>query len=211
MKTLILNSIKIKKTQIKFYIAFLVFVILIKNLGIYTDVISFLGYESVSFALMAIVVFHFALFMISDQSLMIDDIKPYLLTLPISRKDLVNEKFLEVFLVSIIDLSLVVYLMHDVSIRDISIGEGLLFIFSFMAYYLLLIPANIKFRGGIVHNIILFGPAFLPMLDKIGVDPMEKVDKFYENTNPIIPFGMILIFIIIIYTISLKLVEEKDF
>ncbi|MBU5669695.1 hypothetical protein KQI68_07595 [Peptoniphilus sp. MSJ-1] len=212
MKTLLLNSYKIKKKQIIYYFIFIALLILIKTLGMNIDSLNILAGENFSVVFVTITLLHFALFLIADNNLIVDNSNSYLLMLKNSRRDLLNWKFIETFIIFVINILTIFYLMHDINIHGLNKSLGLLIILTFMSYYLILIPLSMKFaKDSAVPTLITFAPALIPWMDKIGLDPVSKVIEFYENTNKIIPFALLILYLILIYVISLGIINNKDF
>lgn len=212
MKVLFLNSYKIKKKQLIYYGIFIALLFLIKTLGMNINSLNFLAGEIFSIIFTTIIVMQFALFLIADNNLIVDNSNAYMLMLKNSRRDLLNLKFIETFIIFAIDILTIYYLMHDINFEEFDKTLGLFFILSLMAYYLILIPVNLKFKkDSPVAALITFSPALLPWIDKIGLDPVDHLIKYYENTNAAILYGFIIIYVILIYLISMRIIKNKDF
>lgn len=212
MKVLLFNNFKIRKKFILVYFIFIGMIFTLKSLGLFTQEFSFFSKKAFCVLFMVLLLIHYILYIISSEGMIIDESKPYLLSLGVERKDIVNEKFLKILIVFIIDTLLVAYLMKNIKIENMEFKPGFFIVLFVMAYYLMAIPIYLHFgQTSGVGTMFTASPAFIPLADKLGKNPAGLFVGIIKSTSSY-TLGLILIsFILIIYIISRFVGERKDF
>lgn len=212
MKLLLLNDFKIRKKFIIAYFIFIAMIFSLKTIGLKSVEFSF--YSDRAFTLLFIIslLIHYVLYIISSEGMIIDKSKPYLLTLGSTRADLINVKFIKILMIFIIDSILIYYIMQDVEINGIEFNLGFFIMLFVMAYYLISIPIYLYFgHTSGIGTIFTSSPALLPILDKFGKNPVGFFIGIINRSSKLVLSLSLIIFIIIIYTVSRIIVEKKDF
>lgn len=212
MKLLLLNDFKIRKKFIIAYFIFIAMIFSLKTIGLKSVEFSF--YSDRAFTLFFIIslLIHYVLYIISSEGMIIDKSKPYLLTLGSTRADLINVKFIKILMIFIIDSILIYYIMQDVEINGIEFNLGFFIMLFVMAYYLISIPIYLYFgHTSGIGTIFTSSPALLPILDKFGKNPAGFFIGIINRSSNLVLSLSLIIFIIIIYTVSRIIVEKKDF
>lgn len=212
MKLLLLNDFKIRKKFIIAYFIFIAIIFALKTLGLFSEEFSFFADKAFALLFMSALLVHYVLYIISSEGMIVDKSKPYLLTLGARRADLINVKFLKILMIFIIDSILISYIMREVEINGVDFRLGFFFVLFLMAYYLISIPIYLHFgQTSGMGTMFTSSPAFLPILDKFGMDPAGffiGMIKGRSNSQLILS---LIIFIIIIYAVSRIIGEKKDF
>lgn len=212
MKLLLKNDFKIRKKFIIAYFIFIAMIFSLKTIGLKSVEFSF--YSDRAFTLLFIIslLIHYVLYIISSEGMIIDKSKPYLLTLGSTRADLINVKFIKILMIFIIDSILIYYIMQDVEINGIEFNLGFFIMLFVMAYYLISIPIYLYFgHTSGIGTIFTSSPALLPILDKFGKNPAVFFIGIINRSSKLVLSLSLIIFIIIIYTVSRIIVEKKDF
>ena len=212
MKILLKNDFKIRKKFIIAYFIYIAMIFSLKTIGLKSVEFSFFSDRAFTLLFIISLLIHYVLYIISSEGMIIDKSKPYLLTLGSTRADLINVKFLKVFMIFIVDSILTFYIMQEVEINGIDFNIGFFFVLFLMAYYLISIPIYLYFgKTSGMGTIFTSSPALLPILDKFGMNPagfFMGMIKGRSNSQLIIS---LIIFIIIIYAVSRIIGEKKDF
>lgn len=211
MKALMINSFKKEKKKIIAYIFLVIFIITFKTIGKNIPEFSIFAGEAFSILFVFCILISYALGLIATDRLMIDKKMSYLLTLKASRKDLVNEKFLSVLTNLIINFVTIVYVLQGTKIDDYTFKTMAFIILMFMIMYMMILPIYIKFEKSRVYSIFFLFPIIIPLLDKLGINPLKFTKRIVESSNNFWLISFPIIFILIIYIASIILVEKKDF
>ncbi|QQT91401.1 ABC-2 transporter permease [Peptoniphilus harei] len=212
MKILLKNDFKIRK---KFIIAYLIFIIMIfslKTIGLMSEEYRFFTDKSFVLVYLSAILVHFVLYVISSEGMMIDKSKPYFLCMGVSRRDIINVKFLKIAIIFIIDGLLMAYILQNVKLRGEEFEFGLFISLFMMAYYLINIPIYLYFgQNSGVGTIFTSSPALLPFLDKLGKNPSGFFLGIIKKTSSLKLTLFLLAFVMTIYIISLIIGERKDY
>lgn len=212
MKILLKNDFKIRK---KFIIAYLIFIIMIfslKTIGLMSEEYRFFTDKSFVLVYLSAILVHFVLYVISSEGMMIDKSKPYFLCMGVSRRDIINVKFLKIAIIFIIDGLLMAYILQNVKLRGEEFEFGLFISLFMMAYYLINIPIYLYFgQNSGVGTIFTSSPALLPFLDKLGKDPAGFFVGIIRKTSSIKLTLFLIIFVTAVYIISRIIGERKDY
>lgn len=212
MKILLKNDFKIRK---KFIIAYLIFIIMIfslKTIGLMSEEYRFFTDKSFVLVYLSAILVHFVLYVISSEGMMIDKSKPYFLCMGVSRRDIINVKFLKIAIIFIIDGLLMAYILQNVKLRGEEFEFGLFISLFMMAYYLINIPIYLYFgQNSGVGTIFTSSPALLPFLDKLGKNPSGFFLGIIKKTSSLKLTLFLLVFIITIYIVSRMIGERKDY
>lgn len=212
MKLLLLNDFKIRKKFIIAYFIFIAMIFSLKSLGLFSEEFSFFADKAFALLFMSALLVHYVLYIISSEGMIVDKSKPYFLTIGATRRDLINVKFLKILMIFLIDSILISYIMREVEINGIDFRIGFFFVLFIMGYYLISIPIYLYFgQTSGMGTMFTSSPAFLPILDKFGMDPAGffiGMIKGRSNSQLILS---LIIFIIIIYAVSRIIGEKKDF
>lgn len=212
MKILLKNDFKIRK---KFIIAYLIFIIMIfslKTIGLMSEEYRFFTDKSFVLVYLSAILVHFVLYVISSEGMMIDKSKPYFLCMGVSRRDIINVKFLKIAIIFIIDGLLMAYILQNVKLRGEEFEFGLFISLFMMAYYLINIPIYLYFgQNSGVGTIFTSSPALLPFLDKLGRNPSGFFLGIIKKTSSLKLTLFLLAFVMTIYIISLIIGERKDY
>ena len=212
MKLLLLNDFKIRKKFIIAYFIFIAMIFSLKSLGLFSEDFTFFADKAFALLFMSALLVHYVLYIISSEGMIIDKSKPYLLTLGSTRADLINVKFIKILMIFIIDSILIYYIMQDVEINGIEFNLGFFIMLFVMAYYLISIPIYLYFgHTSGIGTIFTSSPALLPILDKFGKNPAGFFIGIINRSSKLVLSLSLIIFIIIIYTVSRIIVEKKDF
>lgn len=212
MKILLLNNFKIRKKFIISYFIFIGIVFALKSLGLFSQEFSLFADKAFAILFMSALLVHYVLYIISSEGMVVDKIKPYFLSLGTSRRDIINEKFLKVLMIFIIDAFLIAYVLQNVEMKGKEFKVGFFFVLFIMAYYLINIPIYLYFgQNSGVGTTFTSLPAFLPLLGSIGNNPSRFFIEVIEGRSSLVLFSSLIIFILIIYIISRILAERKDF
>lgn len=212
MKLLLLNDFKIRKKFIIVYFIFIGIIFALKSLGLFSEEFSFFADKAFAVLFMSALLIHYVLYIISSEGMILDKSKPYLLTLGVSRRDLINVKFLKVLMIFIIDAILIYYIMQKVEINGIEFNLGFFIMLFVMAYYLISIPIYLYFgQTSGVGTMFTSSPALLPILDKFGKNPAGFFIGIIKGSSNLVLSLSLIIFIIIIYAASRIIAEKKDF
>jgi hypothetical protein len=212
MKILLLNNFKIRKKFIISYFIFIGIVFALKSLGLFSQEFSLFADKAFAILFMSALLVHYVLYIISSEGMVVDKSKPYFLSLGTSRRDIINEKFLKVLMIFIIDAFLIAYVLQNVEMKGKEFKVGFFFVLFIMAYYLINIPIYLYFgQNSGVGTIFTSLPAFLPLLGSIGKNPSRFFIEVIEGRSNLVLFSSLIIFILIIYIISRILAERKDF
>ena len=187
-------------------------IFVIKSLGLFTKEFSFFAEKPFALLFLVAILIHYVIYLISSESMIIDKSKPYLLSIGASRADIINVKFLKVLSIFIIDGLLMTYILQNVELNGLEFKVGLFVAIYVMAYYLLSIPIHIYFgqRSGL-GTIFTSLPAFLPLLDKLGKNPVGFFAGIIKETSSLKLTLFLLAFVMTIYIISRILGERKDY
>lgn len=212
MKTLLLNSLKIRRKAIYIYFIVNFIIIALSIMKEFFDIFHNINSEGFSFALIIICLILYVTFIITSESIVEEKSYPYLLTLKASRKDFVNAKFI-IYLISLLISSLIIfYLIGNINTEEMGNIEIFIFIESFIFFYLLIVPISIKFgRGSGVGSLLVCLPALLPLLDNLGINVWKFIVPFLRRENKNMSILILLIFFLIIYFSSIHFAEKKDF
>lgn len=212
MKILLKNDFKIRK---KFIIAYLIFILMIfslKTIGLMSEEYRFFTNKTFVLVYLSAILIHFVLYVITSEGMMIDKSKPYFLTLGVSRRDVINIKFLKVLTIFLIDAILMAYVMQNIEMNGMEFRIGFFLILYVMAYYLLSIPIFLYFgQNSGVGSTMLASPALIPIFDKFGANPAGFFVGMIKGTSSFKLILILFIFVAIIYIISKIIVENKDF
>lgn len=212
MKLLLLNDFKIRKKFIIAYFIFIAIIFALKTLGLFSEKFSFFADKAFAVLFMSALLIHYVLYIISSEGMIVDKSKPYFLTLGATRRDLINVKFLKVFMIFIVDSILTFYIMQEVQINGIDFNIGFFFVLFLMAYYLISIPIYLYFgQTSGVGTIFTSSPALIPIFDKFGANPAGFFVGMIKGTSSFKLILILFIFVTIIYTISRIIAERKDF
>ena len=212
MKILLKNDFKIRK---KFIIAYLIFIIMIfslKTIGLMSEEYRFFTDKSFVLVYLSAILVHFVLYVISSEGMMIDKSKPYFLCMGVSRRDIINVKFLKIAIIFIIDGLLMAYILQNVKLRGEEVEFGLFISLFMMAYYLINIPIYLYFgQNSGVGTIFTSSPALLPFLDKLGRNPAGFFVGIIRKTSSLKLTLLLIVFVASIYIISRIIGERKDY
>lgn len=212
MKILLKNDFKIRK---KFIIAYLIFIIMIfslKTIGLMSEEYRFFTDKSFVLVYLSAILVHFVLYVISSEGMMIDKSKPYFLCMGVSRRDIINVKFLKIAIIFIIDGLLMAYILQNVKLRGEEFEFGLFISLFMMAYYLINIPIYLYFgQNSGVGTIFTSSPALLPFLDKLGRNPAGFFVGIIRKTSSLKLTLLLIVFVASIYIISRIIGERKDY
>ena len=212
MKILLKNDFKIRK---KFIIAYLIFIIMIfslKTIGLMSEEYRFFTDKSFVLVYLSAILVHFVLYVISSEGIMIDKSKPYFLCMGVSRRDIINVKFLKIAIIFIIDGLLMAYILQNVKLRGEEFEFGLFISLFMMAYYLINIPIYLYFgQNSGVGTIFTSSPALLPFLDKLGRNPAGFFVGIIRKTSSLKLTLLLIVFVASIYIISRIIGERKDY
>ena len=212
MKVLLYNDFKIRKKFIIAYFIFIAMIFSLKTIGLKSEELSFFADKAFAVLFMSALLIHYVLYIISSEGMIIDKNKPYLLTLGVTRRDLINVKFLKILMIFIIDAILIYYIMQEVEINGIEFNLGFFIMLFVMAYYLISIPIYLYFgQTSGVGTMFTSFPALLPILDRFGKNPAGFFVGIIKRTSSIKLSIFLLIFVITIYIISRIIVERKDY
>ena len=212
MKILLKNDFKIRK---KFIIAYLIFIIMIfslKTIGLMSEEYRFFTDKSFVLVYLSAILVHFVLYVISSEGMMIDKSKPYFLCMGVSRRDIINVKFLKIAIIFIIDGLLMAYILQNFKLRGEEFEFGLFISLFMMSYYIINIPIYLYFgQNSGVGTIFTSSPALLPFLDKLGKNPSGFFLGIIKKTSSLKLILFLLAFLITIYVISRIIGERKDY
>lgn len=212
MKTLLVNDLKIRK---KFIIAYLIFITMIfslKTIGLMSEEYRFFTNKQFVLVYLSAILVHFVLYVIFSEGMMIDKGKPYFLCMGVSRRDIINLKFLKIAIIFIIDGLLMAYILQNVKLRGEEFEFGLFISLFMMAYYLINIPIYLYFgQNSGVGTIFTSSPALLPFLDKLGKNPAGFFLGRIKGTSSLKLTLFLLAFVITIYIVSRMIGERKDY
>ena len=212
MKILLKNDFKVRKKFILAYFIFIAMIFAIKSLGLYTKELSFFAEKPFAVFFLLTILIHFLLYIISSEGMILDKSKPYLLCLGVSRRDVINIKFLKVLTIFLIDAILMAYVMQNIEMNGMEFRIGFFLILYVMAYYLLSIPIFLYFgQTSGLGTLFTSSPALLPILDKFGKDPAGFFVGIIKGSSNIALSLSLIILIIIIYAVSRIIAEKKDF
>lgn len=212
MKILLKNDFKIRKKFIIAYFIYIAMIFSLKTIGLKSVEFSFFSDRAFTLLFIISLLIHYVLYIISSEGMIIDKSKPYLLTLGSTRADLINVKFLKILMIFIIDSILIYYIMQDVEINGIEFNLGFFIMLFVMAYYLISIPIYLYFgQTSGIGTMFTSSPALLPILDKFGKNPAGFFIGIINRSSKLALSLSLIIFIIIIYTVSRIIVEKKDF
>lgn len=212
MKILLLNDFKIRKKFIIAYFIFIAIIFALKSLGLFSEEFSFFTDKAFALLFMSALLVHYVLYIISSEGMIVDKSKPYFLTIGATRRDLINVKFLKVFMIFIVDSILTFYIMQEVEINGIDFNIGFFFVLFLMAYYLISIPIYLYFgKTSGMGTIFTSSPALLPILDKFGMNPAGFFVGIIKGSSNLALSLSLIILIIIIYAASRIIAEKKDF
>lgn len=212
MKILLLNDFKIRKKFMVVYLIFITMIFAIKSLGFLSVEFSFFAEKPFALLFLGAILLHYVLYLISSEGMILDKSKPYLLSIGVSRFDIINVKFLKVLSIFIIDSLLMTYILQNIELNGLEFKVGLFISIYMMAYYLINIPIYLYFgQNSGVGTIFTSSPALLPILDKFGKNPAGFFVDIIKNTSSLKLSLILFIFVTIIYTISRIIAERKDF
>lgn len=212
MKTLLVNDLKIRKKFIIAYFIFIVMIFSLKTIGLMSEEYSFFTNKPFVLVYLSAILVHFILYVISSEGMMIDKSKPYFLCMGVSRRDIINVKFLKIAIIFIIDGLLMAYILQNVKLRGEEFEFGLFISLFMMAYYLINIPIYLYFgQNSGVGTIFTSSPALLPFLDKLGKNPSGFFLGIIKKTSSLTLTLFLLIFVITIYIVSRMIGERKDY
>lgn len=212
MKILLLNDFKIRKKFIIVYFIFIAMIFSLKTIGLKSEELSFFADKAFAVLFMSALLIHYVLYIISSEGMIMDKSKPYLLTLGVTRRDLINVKFLKILMIFVIDAILIYYIMQEVEINGIEFKLGFFIMLFVMAYYLISIPIYLYFgQTSGVGTMFTSAPALLPILDKFGKNPAGFFIGIINSSSNFVLTLSLIIFIIIIYAAARIIGEKKDF
>lgn len=212
MKILLLNDFKIRKKFMVVYLIFITMIFAIKSLGFLSVEFSFFAEKPFALLFLGAILLHYVLYLISSEGMILDKSKPYLLSIGVSRFDIINVKFLKVLSIFIIDSLLMTYILQNIELNGLEFKVGLFISIYMMAYYLINIPIYLYFgQNSGVGTIFTSSPALLPILDKFGKNPAGFFVDIIKNTSSLKLSLILFIFVTIIYIISRIIAERKDF
>lgn len=212
MKILLLNDFKIRKKFMVVYLIFITMIFAIKSLGFLSVEFSFFAEKPFALLFLGAILLHYVLYLISSEGMILDKSKPYLLSIGVSRFDIINVKFLKVLSIFIIDSLLMTYILQNIELNGLEFKVGLFISIYMMAYYLINIPIYLYFgQNSGVGTIFTSSPALLPILDKFGKNPAGFFVDIIKNTSSFKLSLILFIFVTIIYIISRIIAERKDF
>ena len=212
MKILLKNDFKIRKKFIIAYFIFIAMIFAVKSLGLFTKEFSFFAEKPFALFFLATILVHFVLYVISSEGMMIDKSKPYFLCMGVSRRDIINVKFLKVLSIFIIDSLLMTYILQNIEINGLEFKIGLFISIYMMAYYLISIPIYLHFgQTSGVGTMFTASPALLPILDKFGANPAGFFVGMIKGTSSLKLTLFLLVFVITIYIVSRIIGERKDY
>ena len=212
MKILLKNDLKIRKKFIIAYFIFIVMIFSLKTIGLMTEEYSFFTDKPFVLVYLSAILVHFVLYVISSEGMMIDKSKPYFLCMGVSRRDIINVKFLKIAIIFIIDGLLMAYILQNVKLRGEEFEFGLFISLFMMAYYIINIPIYLYFgRNSGVGTIFTSSPALLPFLDKFGRNPAGFFLGIIKNTSSLKLSLFLIIFVTAIYIVSRMIGERKDY
>lgn len=212
MKTLLVNDLKIRKKFIIAYFIFIVMIFSLKTIGLMSEEYSFFTNKPFVLVYLSAILVHFVLYVISSEGMMIDKTKPYFLCMGVSRRDIINVKFLKVLSIFIIDSLLMTYILQNVELNGLEFKVGLFITIYVMAYYLISIPIYIYFgQNSGVATMFTSLPALLPILDKFGANPAGFFLGIIKKTSSLTLTLFLLVFVITIYIVSRIIGERKDY
>lgn len=212
MKILLKNDFKIRKKFMIVYLIFIAMIFVFKSLGLYTKELSFFAEKPFAVFFTVTILFHFILYIISSEGMVLDKSKPYLLCLGASRRDVINIKFLKILTIFLIDAILMAYVMHNIEMNGMEFRLGFFLILFVMAYYLLSIPIYLYFgQTSGVGTMFTSFPALIPIFDKFGANPAGFFVGMIEGTSSLKLTLFLLAFVMAIYIISRILGERKDY
>ncbi|WP_288961979.1 ABC-2 transporter permease [uncultured Peptoniphilus sp.] len=212
MKTLLVNDLKIRKKFIIAYFIFIVMIFSLKTIGLMSEEYRFFTNKPFVLVYLSAILVHFVLYVISSEGMMIDKSKPYFLCMGVSRRDIINVKFLKIAIIFIIDGLLMAYILQNVKLRGEEFEFGLFISLFMMAYYLINIPIYLYFgQNSGVGTIFTSSPALLPFLDKLGKNPSGFFLGIIKKTSSLKLTLFLLAFVITIYIISRIIGERKDY
>ncbi|MDU6742737.1 ABC-2 transporter permease [Peptoniphilus harei] len=212
MKILLKNDLKIRKKFIIAYFIFIVMIFSLKTIGLMTEEYSFFTDKPFVLVYLSAILVHFVLYVISSEGMMIDKSKPYFLCMGVSRRDIINVKFLKIAIIFIIDGLLMAYILQNVKLRGEEFEFGLFISLFMMAYYIINIPIYLYFgQNSGVGTIFTSSPALLPFLDKFGRNPAGFFLGIIKNTSSLKLSLFLIIFVTAIYIVSRMIGERKDY
>lgn len=212
MKILLLNDFKIRKKFMVVYLIFITMIFAIKSLGFLSVEFSFFAEKPFALLFLGAILLYYVLYLISSEGMILDKSKPYLLSIGVSRFDIINVKFLKVLSIFIIDSLLMTYILQNIELNGLEFKVGLFISIYMMAYYLINIPIYLYFgQNSGVGTIFTSSPALLPILDKFGKNPAGFFVDIIKNTSSLKLSLILFIFVTIIYIISRIIAERKDF
>lgn len=212
MKILLKNDFKIRKKFIIAYFIFIAIILSLKTIGLMTEEYSFFTNKPFVLVYLSAILVHFVLYVISSEGMMIDKSKPYFLCMGVSRRDIINVKFLKIAIIFIIDSLLMAYILQNIKLRGEEFEFGLFISLFFMAYYLINIPIYLYFgQNSGVGTIFTSSPALLPFLDKLGKNPAGFFVGIIKRTSSLKLTLFLLVFVITIYIVSRMIGERKDY
>ena len=212
MKLLLLNDFKIRKKFMVVYLIFITMIFAIKSLGFLSVEFSFFAEKPFALLFLGAILLYYVLYLISSEGMILDKSKPYLLSIGVSRFDIINVKFLKVLSIFIIDSLLMTYILQNIELNGLEFKVGLFISIYMMAYYLINIPIYLYFgQNSGVGTIFTSSPALLPILDKFGKNPAGFFVDIIKNTSSLKLSLILFIFVTIIYIISRIIAERKDF
>lgn len=212
MKTLLVNDLKIRKKFIIIYFIFIAMILSLKTIGLMSEEYSFFTNKPFVLVYLSAILIHFVIYVISSEGMIVDKSKPYFLCMGVSRRDIINVKFLKLAIIFIIDGLLMAYILQNVKLHGEEFEFGLFISLFMMAYYLINIPIYLYFgQNSGVGTIFTSSPALLPFLDKLGRNPAGFFVGIIKRTSSLKLTLFLLAFVITIYIISQLLGERKDY
>ena len=212
MKALLVNDLKIRKKFIIAYLIFIAMIFALKTIGLMSEEYRFFTNKQFVLVYLSAILVHFVLYVISSEGIMIDKSKPYFLCMGVSRRDIINVKFLKVLSIFIIDSLLMTYILQNIEINGLEFKIGLFISIYMMAYYLISIPIYLHFgQTSGVGTMFTASPALLPILDKFGANPAGFFVGMIKGTSSLKLTLFLLVFVITIYIVSRIIGERKDY
>lgn len=212
MKILLKNDFKIRKKFIIAYFIFIVMILSLKTIGLMTEEYSFFTKKPFVLVYLSAILVHFVLYVITSEGMMVDKSKPYFLCMGVSRRDIINVKFLKIAIIFIIDGLLMAYILQNVKLRGEEFEFGLFISLFMMAYYLINIPIYLYFgQNSGVGTIFTSSPALLPFLDKLGKNPAGFFVGIIRKTSSLKLNLLLITFVASIYIVSRIIGERKDY